>query len=160
MRKRVRPSSGDTDPAPDRDWLDLERIAMVEVSSEDSAYPIESALLPEVGGGRRGWRAAEPGTQVVRIVFDEPQRIRRIWMHVVESTGDRTQEFVLRWSADVGGTLRDVVRQQWHFSAPDAMAEIEDYRVDLKGVRTLELAITPDIGGRPVPASLLQFRLA
>jgi|SRR5687767_3252924 len=159
MRKRLIPSSGELNPVSEGDWLDLERLAIVEVTSEDTAYPIESALLPQ-GSDRRGWRAAEPGSQLVRIVFDEPQRIRRIRIQIVESTRERTQEFVIRWSADAAVTFHDIVRQQWHFSAPDAMAEIEDYRVDLSGVKVLELAITPDVGGRSGLASLMELRLA
>ena len=37
----------------DATWLDLQRLARVELSSEDEAYPIESALAPGAGPG---WR--------------------------------------------------------------------------------------------------------
>jgi hypothetical protein len=50
-----------TDPASDQAWLDLDRVASVEVTSEQPGYPIESALM----GDSRGWRAADPGTQIV-----------------------------------------------------------------------------------------------
>ena len=58
-------------------WLDVERTASVEVTSEENGYPIESALL---GTDNRGWRAASPGTQIIRLIFDEPQKLRRIWL--------------------------------------------------------------------------------
>jgi hypothetical protein len=57
----------------DQSWLDLDKAASVEVSSEDQNYPIESALL---GDEKRGWRAAEPGSQTIRLIFDSPQRLR------------------------------------------------------------------------------------
>ena len=46
MRKRV------TSPVPpvaeshEPEWLDLEQLAQVEVTSEDIAHPVESALVP------------------------------------------------------------------------------------------------------------------
>ena len=46
----------------DEGWLDLDRAASVEVSSEEKDYNIESAL---VSGGTQGWRAASPGTQTI-----------------------------------------------------------------------------------------------
>jgi hypothetical protein len=48
-------------PLRDQAWMDVDRIASVEVTSEDSDYPIESALLLE---GKRGWRAVNPGAAV------------------------------------------------------------------------------------------------
>ena len=65
------PPASATDPA--GEWLDLERLATVEVASEAPAYPIESALLPPLAGSGTGWRAASPGTQTIRIVFDETE---------------------------------------------------------------------------------------
>ena len=144
MRKRLVPPAHETLAAPG-DWLDLERLAVVEVTSEDAAHPVEAALLPQGVGGSEGWRAAGPGAQTLRVLFDEPQRLRRIWLHFVEAGGERTQEFTLRWSADGGRSFREVVRQQWNFSPQSAPRETEDYRVDLAGVTVLELAITPDI---------------
>jgi hypothetical protein len=160
MRKRLTPAPPDVRPASDGEWLDLEQIAQVEVTSEDVAHPVEAALMLTERAGDEGWRAAGPGPQRIRLLFDEPQRLRRIWLHVVEPADERTQEFVLRWSPDGGRTFRDVVRQQWHFAAPDATSEIEDYRVDLGGVTVLEFAVTPDIGGGSAPASLLRLRVA
>jgi hypothetical protein len=58
MRKRlVHPIPHDRVPS-DNGGLDVANIAIVEITSEDQAYPIEFALQP---GDRRGWRAAEPG---------------------------------------------------------------------------------------------------
>ena len=64
-------------PARDQGWLDLNKAASVEVSSEDENHPIESALL---GDEKRGWRAAKPGSQTIRLIFDSPQRLRRVWL--------------------------------------------------------------------------------
>src|SRR6201987_4825860 len=59
MRKRIIARPLHT-PPPEQGWLDLGCIASVEVTSEDNAFPIESALLQQEKGG---WRAAEPGVQ-------------------------------------------------------------------------------------------------
>jgi hypothetical protein len=52
------------------------------------------------------------------------------------------------------------VRQQWNFSSPEAVREIEDYAVDLVDVGVLELMIVPDKAGGAARASLVKMRLA
>ena len=144
-------------PLRDEAWMDVEGIASVEVSSEDSDYPIESALLLE---GKRGWRAVHPGMQTIRLIFDEPQELRRIMLAFEDTENTRIQEFVLRWSPLIESSFRDIVRQQWNFSPPDSVRETEDYVVELSGVKVLELIIVPDRNGREVRASLVSWRLA
>ena len=141
----------------DQGWLDLNKAASVEVSSEDENYPIESALL---GDEHRGWRAAEPGSQTIRLIFDSPQKLRRIFLAFEDNEASRTQEFVLRWSSHVGQPFREIVRQQWNFSSPGGVREIEDYAVDLVGVGVLELIIVPDKSGGETRASLVKMRIA
>jgi hypothetical protein len=157
MRKRViKPAAGEVTTA-EPEWLDLEQLAQVEVTSEDAAHPIESALAP---GDDAGWRAAQPGEQTIRLVFDRPQRVTRIWVLFIERDTVRTQEFLLRWSPDGGRSFREIVRQQWNFSPPDSTREAEDYRVDLAGATVLELTIVPNKSGGDARASLAQWRLA
>jgi hypothetical protein len=156
MRKRqISPTPG-SEPPSGSTWLDVEHKALVEVTSEENDYPIESALL----GAERGWRAAKPGAQTIRLIFDEPQRLSRIWLVFEDSENVRTQEFVLRWSSDNGSSFREIVRQQWNFSPPDSIREAEDYAVELSGVTALELIIVPDKGGGATRASLASFHVA
>jgi len=157
MRKRIIPPAKQNTSPLDENWLDLERLAQVEITSEDATYPIESALLP---GQVSGWRATQPGEQSIRLLFEHPQRLRRIWLQFVEPATERTQEFVLRWSPDGGQSFREIVRQQWNFSPQGATCETEDHRVDLMGVTVLELSIIPDISRGNALASLAQLRLA
>jgi hypothetical protein len=138
-------------------WLDLDRAASVEVTSEDKDYGIEAALVP---GEAQGWRAANTGTQTIRLLFDHPQRLRRIALVFEETETDRTQEFVLRWSADGGRSFREIVRQQWNFSPPNSIREVEDYRVELSDVTVLELAIVPDLSRGSAHASLKSLSLS
>jgi hypothetical protein len=159
MRKSViTPVAGAVAAAQD-EWLDLDKIAQVEISSEDVNFPIEHALgkTPTTG-----WRAARTGPQVVRLQFDEAQAIRRIRLHFVDPAAERSQEFALY--AGSGAELREVVRQQWSFSPGGATEEIEDYTVDLSGVKTLELRIDPDRSHDPKAsqnyASLQSLKLA
>ncbi len=157
MRKRIiTPVSKETAIA-DADWLKLDELAEVEITSEDAAHPIESALLPGRGSG---WRAAGPGKQTIRLCFARPQPLRRIALNFVEPDSERTQEYVLRWSPDNGQSFRDIVRQQWVFSPHGATSESEDYAVELPAVTVLELGIVPDISGGAAIASLAQWRLA
>ena len=158
MRKQlVSPVQRDTSLA-EGQWLDLESRAEVELTSEDPSFPIESALVADPTGA--GWRAAAPGEQTIRLIFAQPQRIRRIYLRFIEPDTTRTQEFVLRWSADRGQSFREIVRQQWNFSPDGSMVETEDYRVDLTGVTVLELRIIPEIGRADATASLAIMRIA
>ena len=144
-------------PLRDQAWMDVDRIASVQVSSEESDYPIESALLLE---GKRGWRAANPGMQTIRLIFDEPQKLGRILLVFEDTENSRTQEFVLRWSPDIQYSSREIVRQQRNFSPPDSVRETEEYPVELSEVKVLELEIVPDKSGGEVCASLVSLRLA
>src|ERR1700693_2819150 len=157
MRKRlITPTPQDT-PAPNEEWLDLESSAVVEVTSEEKGYPVESALVSEE---TQGWRAADSGTQTIRLIFDVPQRIRRVWLVFGETGAERTQEFVWRWFSDGGPSFREIVRQQWNFSPPQTTREIEDYQVELSDVTVIELVIGPDNRRGAARASLKSLRLA
>jgi hypothetical protein len=68
MRKHLITPIPQDVPSLDESWLNLDG------ASEDTDYPVESAL---VSGEVRGWRAAESGTQTIRLIFDEPQRLAR-----------------------------------------------------------------------------------
>jgi hypothetical protein len=159
MRKSiVSPSAAAATPISDL-WRDLERIARVEISSEDELFPIEHAL------GRKettGWRAAETGPQLIRLHFDEPLNIKRLRLHFVDRTAERSQEFAVY--AGAGNELREVVRQQWSFSPHGSTEEIEDYTVSLSGITTLEIRIDPDRSHDPKQsqnyASLQSLKLA
>lgn len=140
-----------------RAWLDLEYAAVVEFTSEEETHPVEAALDPKSEGG---WRAKAPGPQTIRLIFEPPQRLRYVAVAFEEREVERTQEFVLRWSADGGETFKDIVRQQWNFSPPQTILESEEYQVDLCNVKVLELVITPDIGNGRARASLRSLRLS
>lgn len=157
MRKWTIAAVQQDPPDLEQDWLNVEDLAEVGITSEDAAHPIESALLP---GARAGWRAGGPGKQTIRLLFAHPQRLSRIRLNFVESVAERMQEYVLRWSPDGGRSFREIVRQQWNFSPQGATAETEYHRVDLSGVTVLELSITPDTSGRSALASLAQLRIA
>ena len=157
MRKRLITPTPKTVPSQGEGWLDLERTAVVEVTSEDEGFPVESAL---VLGETRGWRAAIPGTQTMRLVFDHPQRLTRISLVFEEKQTTRTQEFVLRWSSDSGRSFRDIVRQQWNFSPPETIREVEEYQVELSDLTVLELIVVPHTSGGTACASLQSLRLA
>ncbi len=157
MRKRIIPRDLEKSAMPGNSWLDIPSLSEVELTSEDAAHPIESALLPD---GILGWRAAEPGKQVIRIIFYQPQRLQRIFLEFEELHIQRTQEYLLQWSADGERTFREIVRQQWNFSPDGAPRETEDYQVELSNVAALELHINPDIDGGDAYASLARFLLA
>jgi hypothetical protein len=159
MRKSiVTPEPATATPIADN-WRDLERIARVEITSEDPSFPIEHALGKAPSSG---WRAATTGPQVIRLHFDEPQTIHRIALKFVETSAERAQEFAVY--AGSGTDLREIVRQQWNFSPHGTTEELENYTVDLSGVSTLEVRIDPDRSHDPRQsqnyASLQSLKLA
>ena len=157
MRKRIINRSSKEPSSPDQDWLDLGRLARVEITSEDAGHPVESALTAD---GGPGWLAGEPWEQTIRLLFDEPQELRQIQLVFEERKRERTHEFVLRWSGDAGRSYREILRQQYTFSPPGTSQEVEDFVVNLQGVTVLELRIVPDISRGDARASLIRLRLA
>jgi hypothetical protein len=156
MRKIIKNSETELVPAK-APWLDLRTIARVEATSEDWRFPVESAFDEE---DKRGWRAAEPGKQTIRLFFDQPQRIRRIHLRFIELEAERTQQFNLHWSKDKTDPLRPLFQQQWNFSPSGSTSQSENYEVDLDGVWMIQLVIDPDISKGPFVASLASWRLA
>jgi hypothetical protein len=156
MQKRLVSAPGQSSVTEEK-WLDLEAMAQVELTSEDPARPIEGALLPN---SQPGWRAAEPGTQSIRLLFHQPQRLRRIRLKFDEPDAERTQEFALRWSPDGGRSSHELIRQQYSFSPDGSTSEVEDLNVDLRAVTALELTINPDQGRGRAYAGLAEWRLA
>jgi hypothetical protein len=157
VRKRQIAPNLPTEPPSGQVWLDIDRIASVEVTSEEDGYPIEPALI---GANNPGWRAANPGTQMIRLVFDEPQTLRRISLVFEDMEQTRRQEFVLRWSQGLEYSFREILRQEWNFSPQGSVREVENYAVVLSDVMMLELTIVPDKSGGEARASLRSLRLA
>jgi hypothetical protein len=157
MRKHIINVTGLKPPGTSQEWLNIEEIARVEVSSEDPQYPIESAFKH---AETPGWRADQPGEQTIRLLFDEPKDIRRIWLRFSEPQLERTQQFTLRWTNSQTGPYREILRQQWNFNPRNSTIEMEDYKVDLHHVLALELTIDPDLGKNQAFAALADWRLA
>jgi len=93
MRKKIINRSPKEPIFTDHAWLDLERLAQVEITSEETGHPVESALTT---GGGPGWLAGENGEQTIRLLFDEPQVLGHIRLVFEEEKRERTHEFVLR----------------------------------------------------------------
>jgi len=159
MRKEIIGQRSGAAKSQDDDWLDLDLIASVQLTSEDPEYPIENALSKNPERNEMGWRAAAPGPQTITLTFDTPQRVRRIHLLFIEHRTERTQEFVLSYSSS-GEAEREIVRQQWNFSPTGASQEIEDYVVEIGSMTKLQLVIDPDRGPGRALATLNTLRLA
>src|SRR5262252_1589848 len=146
MRKRFINPTAESIRTRGPGWLDVERATVVEVTSEDRDFPVG--------------RAAAPGAQTIRLIFDQTKTLRCISLVFEENETGRTQEFVLRWSPDRESSFKEIVRQQWTFSPPESIREVEEYQVDLSNVAVLELVITPSIGGGLARASVKNLRLS
>jgi hypothetical protein len=129
-----------TTPPPNEDWLNVEELTEVAITSEDPAQPNESALLP---GEVSGWRAA--GLESRRSGVYSPIR------NGCGGSGLASWSPVLSAPKSIfcagGQAFREIVRQQWNFSPLGAASETDDYHIELPGVPVHELNIIPDIGG-------------
>jgi hypothetical protein len=96
VRKRIISTMPEIEVHDNVNWLQLDQIASIEITSEDPAHPIENALLL---GAEKGWRANSAGEQTLRLMFDQPQRLTRILLRFV-----RTKSSALR-SLYSGGPL-------------------------------------------------------
>jgi hypothetical protein len=137
MRKRILAWTVHSPAEPG--WLDLEGTALIEITSEDIAFPIESALL------QRETEAGAPPSRVqrIRLIFDQPQSIRQLSLLFVEKETQRAQEFTLRSSPDRGNSFQEIIRQQRNFSSTHSTREPENYAVALSNVTLLDLTIDP-----------------
>jgi hypothetical protein len=150
IRKKV---IGETERL-DEGWRDLSQCAAFEVTSEEVGSPLENALSPDASK----WIAATPGEQIIRITFDEPQNISKIFLLFEETANARSQEFVLSWQRVGQPQWQEIVRQQFNFSPPATTTEKEDFNVSLQKASALELLIIPERSGGG-HASLSQLRI-
>lgn len=157
MIKRIISSTAPPPPGADPEWLALDELAEVEITSESPAHPIEQALNDDPAAE---WRAAGAGEQLVRLRFSSPRPLKQVRVVIEEHERERTQQFVLRAATSPTGPWREIARQQFNFSPGGATREQEDFRPELPAVSVLELSIVPDIGGSDAIASLQQLRVA
>jgi hypothetical protein len=107
---------------------------------------------------RRTRVAATPGEQIIRLTFDEPQNISKIYLLFEETAQVRSQEFVLSWQQAVQPEWREIVRQQFNFSPSGTTVERENFKVSLERASALQLLIAPERSGGG-HASLSQLRI-
>jgi len=55
------------------EWFGVEAIAGIAVTSEGGDAPVENVLYPD---REIGWRAGEPGLQIIRVTLARPTNIR------------------------------------------------------------------------------------
>lgn len=157
MRKRIIATDTPNQTFERELWIDLIQTALAELTSEDADHPLEAAFHAD---DQHGWRAADPGPQLIRLLFEQPLHLRRVRLVFDETGQARTQEFVLRWSGDGGQSYHEIVRQQYTFSPPATTRELEEYQVDLPQVTVLELHLIPDISGGLAHATLTTLQVA
>lgn len=93
----------------------------------------------------------------MRLVFREPQQIRRMQLEFREDSTERMQEFAIAYGTNPNAPLQELRRQQWTFSPGGSRRELEDYNVALDNVTVLQLSIDPDRGAGTARASLRRW---
>lgn len=155
MRKTILSQSPNLS-VPDAHWLGLDALASAEISSEDPSFPLENALSLEASGG---WKAAAPGLQTIRLIFDRPQIVHRIRIEFRETESEREQEFVL-YAITAQRERKELLRQQYFFSPEGSTHEIEDLLIELPDLKELELQIDPGRHDKQKVASLARLAIA
>jgi hypothetical protein len=77
--------------------------------------------LPSFQEKRRAGGQPWPEGKAIRLIFDQPQRLKQISLAFEEKETERTQEFVLRWTFYGVTSFREIVRQQWSFGSPETV---------------------------------------
>jgi len=144
MRKEIVDSGTLTPRSATTGELDLVNMATVQLTSEDSAHPIENAFNQQQGKGASYWAAATSGPQTITLVFDQPQAIRKIQLEIEEVEASRTQVLQVSVSHNGGQSFEKVLEQDYTFSPPGTTFQREDWTVNLEPVTHFRLKIMPD----------------
>ncbi len=134
--------------------IDVAGTAVVQVTSELAAHPIDHAFDNSRGPGGSRWVAGEPGEQTIVLAFDTPQTVAEIELEIEEQEISRTQELSLSISTDDGKTFRELLRQEFNFSPRGTTFERENWSIVEDGITHLRLWIKPDKGGKPCRATV------
>ena len=159
LRKQIVPRRS-RDSLPLEGEISIADVATVQVTSEEADHPIDNAFDHDRGPGGSRWVAAGPGEQMLILLFDRPQTIRKIGLEVEEVAVNRTQELSVSVSSDGGRTYRELVRQEFNFSPPGTSFERELWSTLAADVTHLRVEIKPDKGGRVGRATLTSLTLA
>jgi hypothetical protein len=157
LRKQIIPTGAHTATiAPGRDprALHVPTLATVLVTSESPEHPVDHLFDGRDGPGGTRWVASADGEQTLILVFDAPQTIREVALEAEEPNASRTQVITLALSQDGGQTYREILRQEFNFSAPSTTFEREAWSVPAAGVTNLRVTIRPDKGAAPGRATL------
>jgi len=156
-RSVIDPSTARPELRSDGEWLNLEQVAKVEVTSEDPSFPIDYALASENGPG---WRAADKGKQIIRIISISRHRFAGL------SLSFRKLKLSEPRNSLFDGRLRKAGRPQRSFASNGLLVRMarrsrsREYQVNLNNVCALELAVKPDLTPGNVIATLARWRVA
>jgi hypothetical protein len=161
LRKHIIPagSTGTHVAAAGTDRLDIPTLATVLVTSESAEHPVDHLFDGRDGPGGTRWVASTEGEQTLILRFDTPQTIREVTLEAEEPFASRTQVITLALSQDGGQTYREVLRQEFNFSAPATTFEREVWNVPAANLTGLRVTVKPDKGGGPSRASLTSLSL-
>lgn len=123
--------------------LDLAALARVEVSSEQSLYPIDHVFDGQSGPGGSCWVAGAPGPQRIALSFAHPADIAEVCVEGEERGETRTQTVELElWSGEEQRLLPDAARI-FRFSPYGQCFHRVTWKVAAAAVTRLCLRVSP-----------------
>lgn len=123
--------------------LDLAALARVEVSSEQSLYPIDNVFDGQSGPGGSCWVAGTPGPQRVVLTFERPVDLAEICVEGEERGETRTQTVELElWSGQEQRPVHDSARV-FRFSPYGESFHRATWKVGAAAVTRLCLRVSP-----------------
>ncbi len=128
---------------PPKGSLDLAWLASVEISSEQTAFPIDNVFDSKRGPGGSCWVAASAGEQLVVIRFRAPQDVGRVEIECEERADTRTQQIALELECNEGVTRFGPAPQTLAFAPYGPSFHRASWKLVARAVEAIRIRITP-----------------
>lgn len=134
--------------------LDLPALAAVQVSSEQSLFPVDNVFDQQRGPGGSCWIADQSGEQLLVLAFRAPTIISRV---VVESEhhGGLTRQTIDLAVSHEGKALLELGTRAFTFRPYGPSFQTETWELPKDPVTELRFRITPGAGGRACLTSIV-----
>jgi hypothetical protein len=143
--------------APTKGTLDLAEIACVEVTSEQSVFPIDNVFDGQSGPGGSCWVAATPGEQIVALAFRSPQDVTAIVVESEERGVSRTQRVELAFWGEDGNEHVEGLVHTFRFAPYGPSFHRGAWAIGASVTR-IQLRITPEPHDGPVTLTSIVVR--
>jgi hypothetical protein len=126
-----------------RGAIDVPALASIEVTSEQSLFPIDNVFDAQQGPGGSCWVAERAGEQLIVLRFHQAQDVASITIESEERGDTRTQRIVTRIAYADGTTRIEPVSQTFSFSPYGPSFHRATWELTPHAVASIRWSITP-----------------